>query len=63
MAMYPDENQNKEEYVELHCFTCDKYCGLYFRKKPIFFEELFFCSFKCQSDHVKKKGQNLQNGN
>ena len=72
MSLYPDDSKEENnKYVELHCYECGKYCGLYFRDKPTFFKELFFCTFKCQQDHLDKKeksgkptkGSLLLNGN
>ncbi len=52
MTMYEDD---KLKYITLECAECGKYGGLYFREKPTFFKELFFCSLKCHEDHIKKK--------
>jgi len=65
MTMYDDEKEEKitfktplEEkltYKTLECKECQKFCGLYFRNNPTFFDALFFCCLACHQKHLDKK--------
>lgn len=62
MAMYEDDSKSTEEerlkYKTIVCAECGKLAGLYFRKNPTFFDELFFCTLLCHQKHLdKRKGK------
>ncbi len=55
MAMYDEKTDpDKPKYKTLECFECEKYCGLYFRPNPTFFDKLFFCSLACYQKNLDK---------
>lgn len=55
MTMYDGKDEDKLTYKTIECAECEKYCGLYFRKNPTFFDELFFCTLLCRQKHLDKK--------
>lgn len=58
MAIYEDETpSDRLIYKSIQCHECEKFCGIYFRKNPTFFDELFFCTLACYQKHLEKKNK------